>query len=42
MKVNDEFEALKSELSIYCIYGGMPYAPQGQICCEVYLVIITL
>ena len=29
MQVSDEFEALKTELCVYCIYGGTPYAPQG-------------
>ena len=31
VKVSDEFEALKTELSVYCIYGGTPYAPQGTV-----------
>jgi ATP-dependent RNA helicase DDX21 len=28
-QVGKEFEDLKSELKVYCIYGGMPYDPQG-------------
>ena len=27
-QVSDEFEALKTDLGVYCIYGGTPYAPQ--------------
>ncbi|XP_031556545.1 nucleolar RNA helicase 2-like [Actinia tenebrosa] len=27
-QVGKEFEDLKSELNVYCIYGGMPYDPQ--------------
>ncbi|XP_028405033.1 nucleolar RNA helicase 2-like [Dendronephthya gigantea] len=27
-QVSDEFDALKTSLSVYCIYGGTPYAPQ--------------
>jgi len=29
-QVGKEFEDLKSELKVFCIYGGMPYNPQGK------------
>jgi len=32
-QVGKEFESLniKSDLKVYCIYGGMPYDPQGML-----------
>uniref|UniRef100_A0A1X7SI42 Helicase ATP-binding domain-containing protein n=1 Tax=Amphimedon queenslandica TaxID=400682 RepID=A0A1X7SI42_AMPQE len=28
-QVNAEFESLSQSLSVFCIYGGVPYWPQG-------------
>ena len=30
-QVNAEFESLSQSLSVFCIYGGVPYWPQGQL-----------
>lgn len=30
-QVGREFEELKTDLNVYCIYGGMPYDPQGTV-----------
>ena len=29
-QVGLEFERLATDLSVFCIYGGMPYEPQGK------------
>lgn len=29
-QVTEVFRALAQELSVFCIYGGVPYEPQGE------------
>jgi len=42
LQISDEFDYLKSDLAMHCLYGGVSYGPQGMPLIEQLFLLICV